>query len=83
MSYLLKVYVKPYRGRIFLGLVIKFMGTIMDLFLPWILAYMIDVVIPGKNKEQLAVWGLIMLGCSIPRPKGSQGIRRDCGDSAS
>ncbi len=76
MSYLLKVYVKPYRGRIFLGLVIKFMGTIMDLFLPWILAYMIDVVIPGKNKEQLAVWGLIMLGCSFLALAGNVSANR-------
>lgn len=65
MKYLLQVYVKPYVNRIVLGLMIKFTGTIMDLFLPWILAYMIDTVIPGKNKGQLATWGLIMLGCSL------------------
>lgn len=65
MKHLLQVYVRPYLNRIVLGLIIKFTGTIMDLFLPWILAYMIDTVIPEKNKEQLALWGLIMLGCSF------------------
>ena len=65
MKHLLQVYVRPYLNRIVLGLIIKFTGTIMDLFLPWILAYMIDTVIPEKNKEQLALWGLLMLGCSF------------------
>lgn len=76
MNYLLQMYVKPYTGRIVLGLAIKFTGTIMDLFLPWILAYMIDVVIPGKNKEQLAVWGLIMLGCSLLALAGNVSANR-------
>lgn len=47
------------------GFLIKFLGTIMDLCLPWILAYMIDNVIPQKNKTIIFQWGLVMLACSI------------------
>lgn len=47
------------------GFLIKFSGTIMDLCLPWILAYMIDNVIPQKNKTIIFQWGLVMLACSI------------------
>ncbi|MDR3147214.1 MAG: hypothetical protein LBU00_02400, partial [Treponema sp.] len=35
-------YVTPSLPRMSLGLTIKFLGTVADLFLPWILAYMID-----------------------------------------
>lgn len=65
MKHLLQIYVKPYLLRMAVGLVIKFTGTIMDLFLPWILAYMIDRVIPEKNTSQLLYWGLVMLVCSF------------------
>ena len=43
---------------------IKFLGTIMDLCLPWILAYMIDSVIPKESKTMIFYWGIIMLICS-------------------
>lgn len=39
---LLTQYLKPYIGRISLGVSIKFFGSLMDLLLPWILAYIID-----------------------------------------
>ena len=35
-------YIKPELKRMIWGLSIKFVGTIMDLCIPWILAYMID-----------------------------------------
>lgn len=47
------------------GLVIKFFGTIMDLFLPWLLAYMLDEVAPTQNREQIFLFGGVMLLCSI------------------
>ena len=42
-------YLKPYLKQIFVGLSIKSSATIMELFLPWLLAYVIDKVIPTKN----------------------------------
>ena len=38
MNRLLHVYIRPFLGRMSVGLAVKFVGTIMDLFLPWILA---------------------------------------------
>lgn len=37
----------------------------MDLFLPWILSYLIDEVILQNNPKQIIFWGVIMLFCSI------------------
>lgn len=48
-----------------IGFVIKFMGSIMDLLLPWILAYMIDTVIPLRDQEGIYLWGGVMLICSL------------------
>lgn len=47
------------------GLTIKFIGTIMDLLLPWILAYMIDDVVPLRNVPMILWWGAAMLFCSV------------------
>lgn len=44
-------YLKPYSKRIALGTVIKIVGTITELFLPWILSYMIDEVAPEKTSR--------------------------------
>lgn len=58
-------YLKPYYGRMLVGFVIKFIGTIMDLCLPWILAYMIDTIIPIGERMQIFFWGFVMLICSV------------------
>ena len=65
MKKVLLVYLEPYYGRMLIGFIIKFAGTIMDLCLPWILAYMIDTVIPQSEKNRIYIWGLVMLVCSI------------------
>ncbi|MDE7030000.1 MAG: ABC transporter ATP-binding protein/permease [Lachnospiraceae bacterium] len=65
MKTVLSKYLRPYYGRMLLGFVIKFTGTIMDLCLPWILAYMIDTVIPEGRKNDIFLWGLAMLVCSV------------------
>lgn len=58
-------YVRPYFGRMSLGLFIKFIGTIMDLFLPYILAFMIDDVVPQQNVKLILFWGGMMVLCAI------------------
>lgn len=65
MKKLLFWYLKPYYGRMGIGFVIKFIGTIMDLCLPWILAHMIDEIIPRRDETQIFFWGFIMLICSM------------------
>ena len=58
-------YIRPYIPRMTLGLIIKFVGTIMDLFLPWILSYMIDTIAPQKDVNLIIKWGFIMLICAL------------------
>ena len=65
MQKILTYYLKPYYFRMSVGFIIKFVGSIMDLCLPWILAYMIDTIIPIKDKGQIYLWGLMMIVCSF------------------
>ena len=39
MKKIFSYYLKPYYLRMAIGFLIKFTGTLMDLFLPWTLAY--------------------------------------------
>ena len=65
MKKVLTVYLRPYYARMALGFCIKFFGTIMDLFLPWILAYIIDSVIPTGDKRLIYLYGLLMVVCAV------------------
>ncbi len=65
MKQLVLRYMRPYYGRMGIGVSIKFVGTIMDLFIPYILAHIIDVVIPARNRGAVFAWGGLMLLCSL------------------
>ncbi len=58
-------YLRPHVPRMILGVTIKFTGTIMDLFLPWILSYLIDVIVPRKHMSEILFYGFLMLVCSV------------------
>jgi len=65
-------YIKPHAGMMTVGFVIKVIGTFMDLFLPWILSYLIDDVVPAYentvSKESVSailIWGGVMIVCSV------------------
>ena len=58
------LYLKPYLPKMTIGLFIKFIGTIMDLLIPWILAYMIDAVVPTKRIQDIVLWGGAMILCA-------------------
>lgn len=64
MKQLIARYLSPYYGRMSAGFAIKFTGTIMDLCIPYILAHIIDEVIPLKNSALVFGWGGLMLFCS-------------------
>ncbi len=65
MKQLIARYLSPYYGRMSAGFAIKFTGTIMDLCIPYILAHIIDDVIPLKNSTLVFGWGGLMLLCSV------------------
>ena len=65
MRQIIDRYVKPLYGRVATGLSIKLLGSASELMLPYILAYIIDTVIPAKNNTALYQWGLIMFALSL------------------
>ena len=64
MRFILK-YIKPVAGRFALGMSVKFIGTLMDLLIPSILAYIIDTVTPMGDVNRVILWGGLMLACSV------------------
>ena len=58
-------YLKPYYLRMAVGFSVKFMGTIVELMIPWILSHMIDKVIPRQDAGQIYFWGGVMLACAL------------------
>ncbi|MDF2484176.1 MAG: transporter transrane region [Herbinix sp.] len=59
------MYLKPYARRMLLGFTIKVIGTLMDLGLPWVLAFIIDDIIPYKKVSLILLWGIVMIALSI------------------
>ena len=57
-------YLKPYAGRMGIGFAIKFVGTISELWLPWILTYMIENIVPLGRLSLIFLWGGLMVLCS-------------------
>lgn len=57
-------YLSPYKLRMALGLLIKAAGTLAELFLPLIMAHMIDDVAPTEDILALSLWGAGMLACA-------------------
>ena len=57
-------YLKPYSGLVAAGLIFKFIGSVAELFLPLILDYIIDEVVPEKDTKMLVILGAAMLAFS-------------------
>lgn len=64
-------YLKPYIGKMTIGFIIKVAGTFMDLGLPWVLAYIIDDVVPKGSVPLILKWGLVMLVLSVGARMGN------------
>ncbi len=57
-------YIRPYFLQILYQFSIKFIGTIMDLLLPWLLAYIIDDVVPARDMVSVYIYGGLMIVCA-------------------
>lgn len=61
-------YLKPVAGMMTVGTIIKFVGSIMDLFLPYILAHLLDNVVPEAKESgeirTIFIWGGVMILCA-------------------
>ena len=58
-------YLRPFYARMCLGLLIKAGGSVMELILPYILAHIIDNVVPQKTLKLIFFWGALMIACSV------------------
>lgn len=58
-------YLKNCRRAICVGTVIKIIGTMMDLLIPYILAHILNNVVERKEVTQLVFWGCVMILCAI------------------
>lgn len=56
-------YLRDYYGRMAVGLLIKTIGTLAELMLPFILSHILANVI-GKSVADIIFWGTLMLLCS-------------------
>ena len=48
-----------------LGFIVKFGGTVMDLFLPLLLSAIIDDIVPTGSRQMILLAGALMLVCSV------------------
>ncbi|MBO7650620.1 MAG: ABC transporter ATP-binding protein, partial [Lachnospiraceae bacterium] len=78
-------YMKPYRRRVAFGVTVKFFGSIGELFIPFLLEYMVDDIVPTKDLSRVLWFGGVMVLCAIlvrvANVKANQyasAIARDC-----
>lgn len=57
----LYIYIKPAIGMILLGMLLKLVGTAVDIILPYILSNMIDVGIANGNMEYILKLSIVMI----------------------
>ncbi len=57
-------YLRPYAGILSVGLLIKALGTLVELIIPYISAHIIDNVVPTQSVKQILLWGLGMILCA-------------------
>ena len=81
-------YLRPVRWRIAIGMVIKFAGSILELFLPSLLAFLLDEAVPSAKLDgrMAPIWiysGLMLLcalaawGCNITANRMAASTTRD------
>ena len=57
----LERYIRPYWGYILLTMVIKLLGSVMELLIPYLMEIMLDVKVPQGNLPHIWLYGLMML----------------------
>ncbi len=57
-------YLKPFLPRMGIGLLIKIIGTLVELTLPYILSHILETVILNESVKEIIYWGSLMILCS-------------------
>ena len=58
-------YLKPLKKRISIGITIKVIGTVAELFIPFLLSYILENVIETGNVGNILFYGVIMGLCAV------------------
>ncbi|MBP3301274.1 MAG: ABC transporter ATP-binding protein [Clostridia bacterium] len=58
-------YLRPYLKSVIWVLIIKFLATLSELFLPYILSYILDDVVPLERASLIFLWGGVMILCAL------------------
>ncbi|MGN0806651.1 MAG: ABC transporter ATP-binding protein [Candidatus Coproplasma sp.] len=58
-------YIMPYKGEVIGGIILKFIGSFSELFLPLLLDYMVDYGVPSKDINLIVILGVLMLVFSL------------------
>ena len=64
-------YLKPFKNRMAIGFSIKVLGTVAELFLPYILTHILDNVIGTLRVEKVVFWGVVMIICAAAACAGN------------
>lgn len=64
MKLMLK-YLRPFYSKMRVGLSIKFLATVIELALPFILSHILKNVVPVQNVIPVVLWGLAMILCAL------------------
>ena len=64
MKWILKQ-LKPLTSRLTVGIAIKVISTIAELFIPYILSHILENVIKNENPLQIVLWGVLMALCAL------------------
>ena len=51
---------EKYRRMIFSAVILKLLGTLAELAIPYILEHILDDVVPLGNLSQVILWGILM-----------------------
>ena len=57
-------YLKPFYGRMSIGLIIKITGTLVELLLPYILSHILKTVVVSQDLMEIVKWGGLMIICA-------------------
>ena len=58
-------YMKPYRWKITWGVSVKFLGSMGELLIPFLLEYMVDEIVPTESMKKVLLFGAFMVFCAI------------------
>ena len=58
-------YLRPYFARMSAGLTIKTVGTLIELFIPYILSHILKNVVGSQSVQLIIFWGVMMILCAL------------------